>query len=139
MRKQFKYTALKYRSAYDLGEQLNIGLLFIFPDDKKVIFIYPNNLKRLNNAFPNANIKDIFEILQSFEHKSKELTINFNNLLLDYAIFCDVHFLVTDASALFFGEWKSGFCTNVQQVVDRYKQHYFTTYENVEFKINNHE
>lgn len=129
-RKQFKYAALKYRSAYDLGEQVNIGLLFIFPDEQRVAFIHPGSFQRLNQTFPDVDLNGLKRDLRAFSRQAQILCTNTSiNLFSDFDQITTKYFLAPDASALFFGEWKSGFYTQSEAVIKHYEAHYFSYYK----------
>ena len=87
-RKQFKYAALKYRSAYDLGEQVNIGLLFIFPDEQRVAFIHPGSFQRLNQTFPDVDLNGLKRDLRAFSRQAQILCTNTSINLFSATLVC---------------------------------------------------
>ncbi len=83
MKKRFLYNILQYHHSLILNESINIGILFVFPDDNIVQYI-PGNIERVKLIYPNFNsvivdrvIKGIFNKI-SAQHKSDSL---FNALL----------------------------------------------------------
>lgn len=92
MNKSLIYSILQYRHSLALGEILNVGILFYFPeeyhlelavgDSTRINKIYPNFNKALFNTYINTikdNIKDAFDLFSgspqiddffSFIHKS---------------------------------------------------------------------
>lgn len=53
---KFQYCTLKYRHSIFLNENVNVGLLFFFQEEKRLEFIYPKSLTRISHLYSNINI-----------------------------------------------------------------------------------
>ncbi len=127
MTKIFKYSILKYRPSYLLGEQVNIGLLFFFLEDKKVLFLHPSKLRRLTQFYPDTNLRIIKKYLAAFNRKANKIDlpsdlVNFDNFIED-------SFFAKDASSFYFTTVKSGSYTHLSKIIAYYNQLYFGVYE----------
>ncbi len=128
MKSNFFYSILKYRYNQLTEESLNLGVLFIFADEDRVSFVAPKSLKRLQQAFPEANIQDINGYLKSFESRAKKLKAvnvyadNFQNLVHEA-------FLIPNGSALFFEELRSApVWKNITSTVQHFTDQYLVGY-----------
>lgn len=128
-RKPFKYAVLKYRPSYLLDEQVNVGILIVFPEDHLVEFLYPQHLQRLTHLFPDAELAFVRRYLIGFKNRAAQLSkknlfvaAEKDNLITD-------EFLVQDATALFFTEWKSGSYRSPADLLRHFSQTYFSLYE----------
>lgn len=138
MNKQFRYTVLRYRPSYLLSENVNIGLLFYFPSDKNLSFIYPSNLERISKLFPGlANISDIHEYLKAFERRADQLSredelfnLEFENDILE-------RFIVKDANSFYFSESKYGQYNDASEILKYYRRQYFNSYYSPDSFIRN--
>ena len=136
MNKIFKYCLLNYRPSYVLGEQVNIGILFLFADDNQVVFEFPNRLQRLTALFPNVDLNYIRKHLLAFQSKSKKLSKKnlfvaqqFNNEEL-----INNEFLIADANSFFFLDWKVGNYSDIDKTVTHFKNQYFANYQSLDDK-----
>lgn len=98
----FLYSVLKYYHSRVIGEELNVGVLFIFPNEKQVHFKYPHNLTRLKKAYPSIPFKFIKSYLSSFESHAYRVSRGIDSYFDDYSNLLSEHFLVEDGSALQF-------------------------------------
>lgn len=129
--KQYKYAVLKYRPSYWLDEQVNIGLLFLFPEDSKVVFLHPTQLKRIHSLFPKSNIPQIKSYLTAFNSRAGQLSKK--NLFLESSReeILNSEFLISDANAFFFSQFKTGiYQSSTDNVLEYYRTSYFSIYEN---------
>jgi hypothetical protein len=128
MDKVFKYYLLKYRPSYLLDEQVNLGVLFFFPEDDKVQFVYPAHLSRLTALYPDADLGFIQRILASFQIKAMLLSDKqqLKNTALDFLI--EKEFFVADANSFFFSKPKSGIYSTIDTTVDFFKNQYLAYY-----------
>lgn len=124
MDKIYKYSVLKYRPSFYLDERLNVGLLFVFPNEEQAVFIYPKSLKRLKDFYPDVSLARFKKYLSVFKQKAKRLETDFQSdtLLGD-------HFLVPDGNSFFFSDFKIGVYTSKEVIVDYYKNEYFRLYQ----------
>lgn len=110
MNNYFAYTILKYKYSQILGEIINVGLLVIFADE--VRFIYPPQLKRLRDFYPEVEEHHIKNYLTGFEQYANSISNNLKQKPLefeesDFKTFAQkkvAEFLVKDDSALQFSE-----------------------------------
>ena len=100
MSRIIQYSVLKYVYSQSIGEQMNIGVMILFPDGS-LMFRYPNSLLRLQMTYPDANIKFLMETLKHIEFKVKKLSGICPKEELDVVINCQI--LPKDDSALQFG------------------------------------
>ena len=71
MNKQFTYSVLQYKHSLALGEALNIGVLFSFPEEEKVYFI-PGNTQRVKCVYPNFDTTIFHRISKNIKAKVRE-------------------------------------------------------------------
>ncbi len=130
MNKIFKYCLLKYRPSYVLSEQVNIGILFMFAEDNKIVFEYPNKLKRLSSLFPHADLNYTKRYLATFSAKAKELSKNnlFVSQQFDNNELIVNEFLIADANSFFFSDWKVGVYNDIDKTISHLKNQYFANY-----------
>jgi len=124
MRKIFSYSVLRFRPSYLLEEQINVGLLFVFPETQQVIFLYPNDLQRVQLFYKKADLLMLEKYLESF----KEKAISLSGASFDEK---DIHrnFIPLDANSLYFSPHKSGHYSDINTILDYYKKQYFSEYE----------
>jgi hypothetical protein len=131
MRKIFSYSVLRFRPSYLLEEQINIGLLFVFPSEQKVVFLRPNNLNRVQLFYPNADIIILEKYLKSFEQKARNLSVHDYHLDNIFKTFIPI-----DASNLYLTSSKSGHYSGIDTTLNYYKKEYFSIYNNQSSKQN---
>lgn len=128
MTKSFSYSVLKYRPSYLLDEQLNIGLLFSFPEEKIIKFIAPKKLERIQLLYPDTSPFFLQLYLNNFRQKAYEITqsekeINHDKIVSD--------FIPVDANSLFFTKSVKGKYKNIEETVSYYDKLYFDVYKMV--------
>ena len=129
----YQYSILKYRPSLLLDEQVAIGLLFVFLEDRRVEFIFPNHLtRRLTTLYPNTNVNLLKTHLKAFERRATELSSKplYVEGILPSLI--ETEFLQTDANSLFFTPFKVGSYQNADATLEYYRQEFFALYDNVE-------
>lgn len=131
MRKIFSYSVLRFRPSYLLEEQINIGLLFVFPSEQKIVFLRPNNLNRVQLFYPNADIIILEKYLKSFEQKARNLSVHDYHLDNIFKTFIPI-----DASNLYLTASKSGHYSDIDTTLNYYKKEYFSIYNNQSSKQN---
>lgn len=109
MNKHFSYSILQYKHSISLGEILNVGILFHFPESNlgngKLYFVYGNG-HRAKSIYPNFNNSLFNVFLKTINNK----IISANNLFQDESLknglrdFIHKNILAEDASALQFSE-----------------------------------
>lgn len=121
MSKRFSYSILSYKHSLFLGEVVNIGVLFIFPDENLVEFHYPRKINRIRGLYADFNEGLIKDYLKSFERKSKSLSSKLDKYAFGYNDILTDHFIVQDASALQFSDFRTGiYYSDVEDVINRY-------------------
>lgn len=135
MDKIFKFSLLKYRPSYVLGEQVNIGILFLFIEDNKAIFHFPKNLERLSALYPDVDIKDITLSLLEFEEKANKLTPNNTLKAVNFNTLIEKEFLIADANCFFFSDLKTGIYDLSEKIIVHFTNKYFTVYEQYRQKM----
>jgi hypothetical protein len=78
MNNEFIYSILQYRHSLALGESLNIGVLFSFPEENKVVFI-PGNTQRVKCVYPTFDATIFTKISKNIKSKIKDTSPNKNN------------------------------------------------------------
>lgn len=121
MSKRFSYSVLTYKHSQFLGEVLNIGVLFVFPEENTVEFHYPQSLVRLSGAYTDFNTHLIKDYLCSFEEKSREISNQLHHFDLRNNASLTNNFIIEDASALQFDPFRSGiYYHSVAEVREQY-------------------
>lgn len=134
MSKLFTYSLLQFTPFEGSGELLNIGLLIAFPDHRKIQFVYPKNLARLQHAFsqvPEAPLKGILQGITRYTE-----TCGANPVWWSEAEFFGEnrfswtsYFLIPDASSIRFSPVRSGICyAEPEQIIADYTGRYLAAY-----------
>lgn len=147
MNTNFSYSVLKYRHSILLNEILNVGLLFYFPNEKRIHFSYPSKLNRISHLYENINIATIKSVQLIFISQCSVLNRDWN--FEAYSLFKDVidferpfksiindYFLVEDASSLYFEEVKTGVNIGAKEIISYYEKEYFSCYEEAIYNPN---
>lgn len=122
----YHYAVLKYRPSLLLDERVNLGLLFVFPEEKKVEFVYPKNLSRLSSLYPEVNLSQIKKYLKHFSNKAEKLN---GTSAADSLTIIEDEFLIKDSNSFFFDDFKFGTTNSVENRVHSYFGMYFSVYE----------
>ncbi len=138
----FTYSLLRYVHSASSGEALNVGILFIFPEQRKVVFHAPTKLTRLSHVYQNfsewlvkAHLKGIKQKAQAI---SKDWNLFADELLHNQRAFIAREFLLEDATALQFSEIRVGvlYTEDVVALAQSYYDLYFSDYEALPTKEN---
>jgi hypothetical protein len=131
MDKIFKFTLLKYRPSYILGEQVNIGILFIFTEDNKVFFSYPKNLARLTALYPNVDLQDTKRYLSAIQLKANKLCDKDLFIKTTADDFIEKEFFLADANSFFFSDFKVGIyeTEKIEKIVTHFTHQYLAAYD----------
>lgn len=135
MNKQsFQYSLLRYRHSYLLNEEVNVGILFYFPVEKRVEFLHPNHLQRLSGLYPDISFYILRNYFKAFKRQTNKLnkallhesglfaTAELNQLIREY-------YLVEDSTALIFTEARKGLYEDADQIIAFYYRQYLSVYE----------
>jgi hypothetical protein len=142
MNTTFSYSVLKYRHSILLNEILNVGLLFYFPEDKRILFSFPTKLNRISHLYQNINIATIKTVQAIFtshcSRLNREWDFTANSLFKDvieverpFKKLINEIFLVEDASSLYFEDIKTGINVGLKETISYYEKEYFSCYEDI--------
>lgn len=135
----FQYCTLKYRHSIFLNENVNVGLLFFFKEEKKLEFIYPKSLTRISHLYSNINIGIIKRVQNIIRKKCFE--INQSSFFEDHIFFptskdergfeflIKNKILLDDASSLYFDEIKTGLNFGTENIISHYQSDFFSCYD----------
>lgn len=108
MNNYLTYSILQYKHSLSLGEVLNVGILFYFPEDKKFEFaigdatrlkaVYPN----FDNSLFNAYLKTIKDKLKASINQSAINLFSDYPSVSDFGDFIHRNILAVDAAGLVF-------------------------------------
>jgi hypothetical protein len=138
----FTYSLLRYVHSATSGEALNVGIFFIFPEQKKVIFHAPNKLTRLSHTYQNFSEWLIKAHLKGIKQKTHQINNDWNlfsdEILKDQRAFIAREFLLEDATALQFSDIRVGVLDtdNYKELAQSYYELYFGDYDDQETKGN---
>lgn len=135
-KRPFQYSLLRYRHSYLLSEELNVGILFFFPQESRVEFLCPKYLQRISGLYPDFSIHTLRNYLKAFEKQAKKLTQTFtdsSNLFetADLEELIEEYFLTKDSTALLFTNVKNGTYENTDQTLTFYYEQYLSVYKNI--------
>lgn len=127
--KFYQFSLLKYRPSLLLDEQVNIGLLAVFIEDRRVEFIYPKHLARLNALYPQTDLSLIRAHLRGFESKAKSLSNKpiYVEGILNTLI--ETEFLKADSNSFFYTDFKIGTYTDADLMINYYREKLFSIYD----------
>lgn len=128
MRKSFSYSVLKYRPSVFLDEQINIGLLLTFPLERKIVFIAPSQLNRIEYLFPSTNTFELQKLLNQLKKKAYEMTLAKTKVSHQELV---ESFIQTDIEGLFFSKSIEGSYLVADMAVKYYNKMYFEVYREV--------
>ena len=136
----FTYSLLRYVHSASSGEALNVGILFIFPEQKQVIFHAPNKLSRLSHTYQNFSEWLVKAHLKGIKQKAQKVSNDWNlfsdEILKDQRAFIAREFLLEDATALQFSDLRVGVLDtdDYEGLAKSYYELYFGDYEEQEQK-----
>ena len=125
MTKVIKYSLLKYVHSQFLGEELNIGIVLYFQEQKKLLFRYPHKIVKFRSIYRTFSEPTIRTYLKSFEEKAQ--SIEKSDLGDDLDKILNRFFLIKESSPLQFTESKSVilYSDDWEKVSDQYFKLYF--------------
>ena len=135
MKNIFQFSLFQYHNSLVSGEVLNIALLVLFPEQRKLHFLYPSSLTRLKAAYPNAvaerTLKACFKgIAKRVEVVNRQPEI-FDDYLNDSQSFIDNQLFVRDASVLQFGRIHTGvlYTEDLNRIASQLYDLYLSVYD----------
>jgi len=145
LKNTFAYSILKYSHSKILGEELNVGILFVFPENGVIEFYSPTNLQRLVKSYPDIDVKLIASYLDSFNSSAKKIAHALPTYTLDLNKLIYEQFIIQDSSALQFSKFNFAlFDGDFELTKEKYKQLFLGSYhikKNVNLnqpKLNDH-
>jgi Protein of unknown function (DUF3037) len=136
----FTYSLLRYVHSASSGEALNVGILFIFPEQKQVVFLAPTKLTRLSHTYQNFSEWLVKAHLKGMKQKAQQVSNDWNlfsdEILKDQRAFIAREFLLEDATALQFSDLRVGVLDtdDYNGLAKSYYELYFRDYEEQEQK-----
>ena len=136
----FTYSLLRYVHSASSGEALNVGILFIFPEQKQIIFHAPQKLSRLSHTYQNFSEWLVKAHLKRMKQKAQQVSSDWNlfsdEILKDQRAFIAREFLLEDATALQFSDLRVGVLDtdDYNGLAKSYYELYFGDYEEQEQK-----
>jgi hypothetical protein len=117
-----------------LLKKVNVGILFFFPEEGRVEFLYPNRLQRISGLYSDLNINFLKKYLKAFDKQAQKLTEQFakESDLFERSGFSEIietHFLKKDATALLFSDIKKGTYEDADRIIDYYRDQYLSVYD----------
>jgi hypothetical protein len=119
--KRFSYSILTYKHSLFLGEVINVGVLFVFPDENLIEFHYPKKISRLKGLYQHFNESLIREYLKAFEKKSHALSGKLDKYIFGFNDILTENFIIQDASALQFSDFRNAiYYTSAEEISKKY-------------------
>src|SRR5688572_9077994 len=104
MNKNFTYSLLQYHHSLVLGEAINVGILFQFPEEERVEFV-SGNATRLKAIYPDFDLTVYNYLIKSIERKLIETNNSIFTSVIsksDFKKFISSSILPEDATVLQF-------------------------------------
>jgi hypothetical protein len=120
----FHYSLLRFTYSQVFGEVLNVGILFIFPKEHKVLFQYPKSFKRISLLYENDFEKGIEKYCKEFEM----VKIEDNSLFNDLELLISKCYLPFDFTSLQFDKPKMVLCEPTNELINNYFNNFFKHY-----------
>ncbi len=129
--KTYYYSIIRYCPSYALGEQVNIGVFYLFPDEQKADIIFPSTLARLNDLFPTVKIHDIKNYLHELQAITKSIELSPSTLFeLSAQNIIEEYFGMPNATSIFLDVPTLGLYHNIERVKKEDYEFYFKPYYN---------
>jgi hypothetical protein len=103
MNKLFTYSVLRYRHSLVLGETLNVGLLFHFPEEPKLFFVV-GDADRVKAVYPGFDAVYFNSVIRSFRRTLDAITMEDAAKTYSIKEYILNRLLPEDATALHFTE-----------------------------------
>jgi hypothetical protein len=135
----FYYSVLQYRYAQSLGEVLNIGVLLLFPEQRKAVFLHPERLGRIRKLYPKFAEKIIRSYFKGIVARTNQLTKQ-PEIFADYEAhprqLIDNEILIRDSSALQFGDVKTSvlYTEDLSAIGEQFYKLYLSFYDEDEYR-----
>ena len=125
MNKQLIYSILQYKHSPVLGEAINVGVLFYFPDEKRKLYFHITDATRIKPIYRDFDARYFNSILKLIRNNVEQYSDDFyaSKLLNDnFKDFIHTYLLKNDYSALQFSELYSvvNVYSDVQKAVNEF-------------------
>ncbi len=99
------FNVLKYVHSAFLGEEVNVGILLFFPEQRQLVFKYSHSFRRLRLLYPTFSERQLREYLSAFYQRTAQANDQpeFTGSVEQYTTFITQCLLAPDSSALQFG------------------------------------
>lgn len=133
MKNYFSYCFIRYSHSVMLDEAINVGMVFLFPEQRRVVTKFPKKFKGLDclyTGFDETMVKQYFDLIQDkleqFDGTDRSFVDKFSlSSVRDY-IYNNI--IVDDESSIQISEIKSAVLYS--QNVDKISEEIFTSYFN---------
>lgn len=133
MKNQFSYCFIRYSHSVMLDEAINVGMVFLFPEHRRVVTKFPKKFKGLDCLYKDFDehiVKQYFELIQNklehFDGTEKSFVDKFALSSVREYIYNNI--IVDDESSIQISEIKSAVLYS--QNIDRISEEIFTSYFN---------
>lgn len=129
LQKKYYFALLRYCPSYILGEQVNIGILYFFPDENKVDFVFPSPLLRLKDFYPEVQLRVVREYLQHIKKTSQNIILETNTFFPENPQeLIEKYFGLPNSVSIYFQYPKLGFYSNIETLKKQHDTLYFQAY-----------
>ena len=128
MKKTYYYSLLQYSPSLALAEKINVGILYIFVEEQRLVLDTPAYLQRVKDTFPNI---DLHYFKTSLKQHS-QLAHDFNFGLFPPAQPQNIIYQVygqPNSSSLQFTECQVGFYHQINDLIEKNRNLYFQSYK----------
>jgi len=131
------YSILKYTHSKVLGEELNVAILFVFPELKKAEIVFPLSIQRIKKTYPDASLEDIRSYLVSFKKQVKLKSKYIDKYLYNLEDFVSDYLITIDASSLQFSKFNHSLYigNDIEKVKLDFYNFYLSDYESKHSEI----
>ena len=142
MKNYFSYCFIRYSHSVMLEEAINVGMVFLFPEQRRVVTKFPKKFKGLDclyAGFDEPMVKQYFDLIQSkleqFDGTDRSFTDKFAlSSVRDY-IYNNI--IVDDESSIQISEIKSAvlYSQNIDKISEEIFISYFNHYKSFELPL----
>jgi hypothetical protein len=129
LQKKYYFALLRYCPSFILGEQVNIGILYFFPDENKVDFVFPSTLVRLKDFYPEVQLRVVREYLQHIKKTSQNIILETNTFFPENPQeLIEKYFGLPNSVSIYFESPKLGFYSSIETLKKQHDTLYFQSY-----------
>jgi hypothetical protein len=123
------FNLLKYVHSAFLGEEVNVGILLYFPEQRQLVFRYSHSFRRLRLLYPTFSERLLRDYLSAFYQRVAQTNDQpeFTGSVEQYASFITQCLLAQDSGALQFGPLRQAVAhsNNAAEVARHYYELFF--------------